>query len=147
MILLHCVSQNYSKFLLFFPFTRFLNKECWCKANLHIFKTSLLLVCHLYAGRIICREQTIGKQVFLPAVSRRLNSGLTFLYSFIYSARLAALSLHCIICCLQWERDSLIWNQTASLFGTRFQAQVNLNTVGNSIRTGRQFYQEHTVCA
>lgn len=103
-----------------FSFTRFLIKQCWCKTNLHIFKTSLLLVCHLYAGRIICREQTIGKQVFLPAVSRRLNSGLTFLYSFIYSARLAALSLHCIICCLQWERDSLIWNQTASLFGTRF---------------------------
>lgn len=82
-----------------------------------------------------------------PAVSRHLNSALTFLYSFIYSARLAALSLHCIICCLQWGRDSLIWNQTASLFGTRFQAQVNLNTVGNSIRTARQFYQGPTVCA
>lgn len=101
-------------------FTRFLNKECWCKTNPPHFQNVFTFGSHLYAGRIICREQTIGKQVFLPAVSRRLNSGLTFLYSFIYSARLAALSLHCIICCLQWERDSLIWNQTASLFGTRF---------------------------
>lgn len=42
-----------------FCFTRFLNKEYRCKTNLHTFG------CHLYAGRIICRETDNWKTGFL----------------------------------------------------------------------------------
>ena len=80
----YIVHQKYSKLLIpFHKIPRFLNKECWCDTNLHNFQNVFTFGCHLYAGRIICEEQTIGKQVFLPAVSRRIPVSRSFIHSFI----------------------------------------------------------------
>lgn len=88
------------------------------------------LACDWYAGQIICGgKNTIGKALFLPAVSRRLKF-LPHIPLFIHlfsSFGGSFITLHYLLSSAG-ESDSLIWNQAASVFGTRFWAQVNFKT-------------------
>lgn len=104
-----------------------------------------------YAGQIICGEKkTIGKALFLPAVSLRLKF-LPHIPLFIHlfsSFGGSFITLHYLLSSAG-ETDSLIWNQAASVFGTRFWAQVNFKT-RRAILSGTHCLcinnQRHVIC-
>lgn len=60
----HCEAQNHSKFH-FFSLTRFLHKIFFSRTTSPAVNLTATLGCHLYAGRIICRETDNWKTGFL----------------------------------------------------------------------------------
>lgn len=99
------------------------------------------------------REKDNWKSVFffflpLPAVSLRLKI-LPHIPLFIHlfsSFGGSFITLHYLLSSAG-ESDSLIWNQAASMFGTRFWAQVNFkNAPGNSIRDPLFVHKQSEAC-